>query len=139
MFSPFKTVNIDNGLSLVEPPAGLIVAINNRLRALSDGEGKMSTADWYAIYVLGCLLDSDGTPAAVSISTKLGQGYSSLREVFCNSTAEEFKETVEEFIFSVSRDELEKLFESVDNSCFITRKVLDTIKNDSSPAVTTGS
>lgn len=126
MFSVFRTTDLGNGFSVVEPPAGLIPEINRRLKMYSDETGNLTSNLWAAIFVLACL-HSNGTPV---ISTVL-EGYNllTIREAFSKLPDSEFKEIVEEFLYSINRDTLEQWFEAVDKNCYITKKATDEAKN----------
>lgn len=125
-------------MTLIEPPAGLLTHISKRLKELSDADDRMSTAEWFAVYVLACL-HHDDVPVAIRYSNQLQNGYSTLREVFCDSTQEEFKEVVNELVFNIGSEELEFLFNTIDNNNYITKKSKAALKNDSPPDQTTGS
>lgn len=138
MFSPRKSYAVTDSLVLIEPPAGLLTYISKRLKELSDADDKMSTAEWFAVYVLACL-HCDGASVAVRYSMQFQHGYSTLREVFCDSTQEEFKEVVNELVFNIGLEELESMFNIVDSNNYITKKSKAALKNDSPPDQTTGS
>jgi len=141
----FKRIDAGDGFSIVEPPAGLVSGINNRLSLYSDESGKMSLNTWAAIFVLACLHDENNVPVVVSLAKNLPQNTiveegetkpisnlnrETLRGVYCNMDAEEFKLLIEEFIFVISKSRLEELYNIVEESCFITKKTTDALKND---------
>jgi hypothetical protein len=126
MFSVFSTTDLGNGFTLVEPPAGLIPEINKRLKIYSDETGNLTSNVWAAVFVLACL-HTNGIPVVSTILD--GYNLLTIREAFSKLPDSEFKEIVEEFLYSVNRSTLEQWFEAVDRSCYITKKTTDEIKN----------
>jgi len=150
MFNVFESVTVGDGFCIVQPPAGLLKHINKRIKAFdTDEDNKLTHNVWAAIFVLACMhksgVDDTGKPVDVPLAVTVAKSleYStdcdSIRRIFSDMAEYDFKELVEEFLFSITREQLGVWFEAVNNSSFITKKSEDDLKNDSSPAVTTGS
>lgn len=125
MFSEFRSLDLGNGYTILEPSAGLIPEINKRLKSYTDDSGNMTANVWAAVFVLACL-HKDGVPV---ISGILEGCSPTVREAYSKLSDLEFKAIVEEFLFNINRDTLEKWFDAVDKSCFITKKTADELKN----------
>lgn len=146
MFSKFKTEPVPEfeGCVLVQPPAGLLPLIQDRLVRMKDEKDNILSHEWYAVYILASLHikcdDDTQKPVACEEAGLLGhKGYNTLRSVYQDMTDEEFKTLVKEFVFKTSRDDIEKVFELLDSLSYITKKSVNALKNDSPPEVTTGS
>lgn len=121
--SQFKTVELEDGFSLIEPPAGLLPEINRRIRSYADNEDRITSDVWAGIFVLACL-HKNGKPVVI------GDSISTLREIFSNTETDEFKKIVTDFLYGITRTDLDRLFQLVDQNSFITKKTTDEVKND---------
>lgn len=152
MFSIFKSTDLGNGYSLVEPPAGLLPDIHKRTKLYADGD-KITGDIYAAIFILACL-HRDGEPVFCSIFKTLPieyglgerftaeqlQGFAkSIRSAYSLMYDDEFKMVISEFLYQINRDTLEQWFEAVQENSYITKKKADELKNDSPPETTTGS
>jgi hypothetical protein len=151
MFSPFKTTPLNDGYSIVEPPAGLITAAYEKLKVYST-DGRVGSDQIAAIFILACV-HKDGKPLTAIIaeevpecqtldesgSIELVEAVKTIRFTFTTLPEDSFKAIIDELLFSIPRDTLEEWFDTIDKSCYITRKTTEPLKNDSPPAVTTGS
>lgn len=134
MFSTFKSTDLGNGYSLVEPPAGLLPDIHKRTKLYADGD-KITGDIYAAIFILACLHEN-GYPVVCELSNSSD---STIRSVYSQLPDEDFKFIVSEFLYQINRDTLEKWFNEVDTNSYITKKKVDEVKNDSPPETTTGS
>jgi len=124
---------------IIEPPAGMLKLLNERVDQLKKLESKFVMMDFSCIWVLACLhtqQDTLGTvrmyvPVAASVSNGLGIGpYNNLREVFANASEEDFIKIVSEFQFNYPRTVIDSVFNKIDELCFITKKKVDDEKKD---------
>lgn len=142
MFSIFQSTDLGNGYALVQPPAGLLPEVHKRLKMFSDMEGKLTSNYYAAVFILACL-HKDGIPvfgllASTVPACTMGAAEASLvneitktiRAAYTVLPDMEFKAVVDEFLFNIDRDLLEKWFDAVDESCYITKKTVDVVKND---------
>lgn len=138
MFNNFKSIDLsDNypGYSIIQPSAGLIPAINARLKLYSDETGSLTYNIWAAIFVLACLHKHGRPVISETAQSLLGNDETtiesfSIRFMFCDSVEEDFRVVIESFLFSIDRDTLEDVFNAVDKSNYITKKTVDAEKND---------
>ena len=130
MYSEFRTQDLGNDYSVVEPPAGLLPHIKKRtdLYTDADGNSQLTQSIWAAIFVLSCL-HKKGVPVACEVAATIGNPLQTIRDVFCNMPDGDFKTVVDEFLFNVSRDQLKEWFDTIDALCYISKKVEDTEKN----------
>lgn len=136
MYVEFKTHDLGNGYTLVEPPAGLLPYINKRIKSYTGDENdQLTQANWATIFVLACLHYGD-MPVAVDVFSKLEfkcdypTAINTLRSVYVILSDTDFKLVVEEFQFSITRDKLTEWFDAVDEMAFISKKKVDAEKND---------
>lgn len=140
MFSIFKSTDLGNGYAIVQPPAGLLPEIDKRLKMFADLEGKLISNYYAAVFILACL-HKDGIPVfslvastvpecQIPPSLVVNEATRSIRTAFISLSDVEFKAVVDEFLFNIDRDLLEEWFEKTDNSCYITKKAADDLKND---------
>lgn len=137
MFSVFKITDLGDGYILVEPPAGLLPEIHKRTRLYSDAE-KLTGDILGAIFILACLhkddvpvfgLIADTVPECI-VEGATNPVTKTIRSAYSLLPDDEFKAVIAEFLFGISRETLDKWFEAVDASCYITKKRADEVKND---------
>jgi hypothetical protein len=128
---------------VIEPPAGMLKLINERVEQIKKLESKFVMLDYSSIFVLVCLhvkkiVENNNAPdivtyhsTAVSIAAGIGlDKYKTLRSVFTDATDEEFVKIVTEFQFTYPRDVIDSVFNKIDELCFITKKKADDEKKD---------
>ena len=139
MFGQFAVVPVESDpeYTVVQPPAGLIRFINNRLKMYStEGTGDsftLSNEVWAAIFVFSAV-HYNGTPIAVQAAEQFlpseAEHKDSIRGIFQKMDESNFRTLVEEFLFAINRDKLQELFKAVDSSTLVTKKATDEVKND---------
>ena len=127
---------------IIEPPAGMLKLLNERVEQLKKLESKFVMMDFSCIWVLACLhtqqiIPGNGEPitntrsTAVQIASGLGIGpYNTLRQVFADASEEDFIKIISEFQFNYPRTVIESVFDKIDELCFITKKRVDDEKKD---------
>jgi len=127
---------------IIEPPAGMLKLLNERVEQLKKLESKFVMMDFSCIWVLACLHTQQivaGTPeaivthhsTAVQIASGLGIDNSgTLRKVFGEVSEEDFIKIVSEFQFNYPRTVIDSVFNKIDELCFITKKKVDDEKKD---------
>ena len=132
MFSTFAVTPLEDGYSIVQPPAGLLRCINDRLKLYYD-DGNSMNANIYATIFILASLHKDGKPVVVDFAATVPEcvgDVSSIRKVYDTLPEAEFKAIVHEFVFSITREKLQEWFNVVDGSGYITQKAKDDVKND---------
>lgn len=128
--------DIGNDYVVVEPPAGMLKLIQNRVEEVKNLESRFVMLDYSTVFILACLQtkqDTIGlyTPVVSSIAASLGIGpYYTIRDAFTNATSGEFIAIISEFQFTYPRDVIEEVFNKIDELCFITKKKVDDEKKD---------
>ena len=127
---------------IIEPPAGMLKLLNERVEQLKKLESKFVMMDFSCIWVLVCLHSKQTIPGkpeaivtyhstAVSIAAALDiQNCGTLRNVFANASEEDFIKVISEFQFNYPRTVIESVFDKIDELCFITKKKVDDEKKD---------
>lgn len=135
MYSEFRTIELPNGYQLIEPPAGLLTAINKRAELYTTEGNPLTMNLWAAIFVLSSL-SKGGKPVVVEIANSIVElgdtniSTRTIRTVFCKLDDEKFKDIVDEFLFSITKVQLEEWFDALDSSAFIKKQTVDAEKND---------
>lgn len=127
---------------VIEPPAGMLKLIHNRVEQAKKLESRFVMLDYSSIFILACLhtqKTTPGTPEAIvtylSVVVEIAAGLSipncgTLRKVFTDATDEEFISIINEFQFNYPRDVIDSTFDKIDELCFITKKKVDDEKKD---------
>lgn len=143
MIRPPIVEAVGENFVVIEPPAGMLKLINERVEQLKKLESRFIMLDYSSIFILACLHTQQSVPStignatlvhksvAVSLAIGLGyEGYNTLRSVFADATAEQFISIINEFQFNYSRDVVDSVFDKIDELCFITKKKVDDEKKD---------
>jgi hypothetical protein len=133
----FRTQDVGNGYSIVEPPAGLLQYIHKKLKLYTDDpDTGLTQSIWASIFVLACL-HRHGKPVVVGViqdnltnTLTDVESFTTIRKVYTNLNDEAFKSTVEEFMFNIPYPQLKEWFEKIEEDCYITQKKQDEVKND---------
>lgn len=140
MIRPPIVESVGENYVVIEPPAGMLKLINNRVEQAKKLESRFIMLDYSSIFILACLHTQrtipntetvSNQPVAVKIASDLGIGpHNNLREVFTDATDENFVKIVNEFQFTYPRDVIDDVFSKIDELCFITKKKVDDEKKD---------
>lgn len=136
MIRPPIVQDIGNDYAVIEPPAGMLKLIQNRVEEVKNLESRFVMLDYSTIFILACLHTKQETvgaynPVVSSIAGLLGVGpYYTIRDAFTNATAAEFISIISEFQFTYPRDVIDEVFNKIDELCFITKKKVDDEKKD---------
>lgn len=142
MIRPPVVESVGENYVVIEPVAGMLKLINNRVEQIKKLESKLVMMDYSSVLVLVCLhtqhTDTDGVTiyksVAVKIATELNQQYLSnagtLRGVFADISEEDFIKIVNEFQFTYPRDVIDSVFNKIDQLCFFTAKKVEDEKKD---------
>ena len=142
MIRPPVIEPVGDNYVIIEPPAGMLKLLNERVEQLKKLESKFVMMDFSCIWVLACLHTQKTVPGspeaivthhstAVHIASSLGIDNSgTLRKVFSEVSEEDFIKIVSEFQFNYPRTVIESVFNKIDELCFITKKKVDDEKKD---------
>lgn len=142
MIRPPIVESVGENYVVIEPPAGMLKLINNRVEQIKKLESKLVMIDYSSLLVLVCLhtqhTDQPGVTiyrsVAVKIATELNQQYlnnaGTLRGVFADISEEDFVKIITEFQFSYPRDVIDSVFNKIDSMCFFTAKKVEDEKKD---------
>lgn len=148
MIRPPVIESVGENYVVIEPPAGMLKLIHNRVEQAKKLESRFVMLDYSSIFILACLHTKHSVPdmhsgvenapniwvyrpVAVKVSSDLGVGpHHNLREVFTDATEDNFVKIVNEFQFTYPRDVIDDVFNKIDELCFITKKKVDDEKKD---------
>lgn len=143
MIRPPVVESVGENYVVIEPPAGMLKLIHNRVEQAKKLESRFVMLDYSSIFILACLHTQQIIPStvgeattvhrsvAVKIGLDLGYGpYNSLRSVFTDASDEQFIGIINEFQFNYPRDVIDSTFDKIDELCFITKKKVDDEKKD---------
>lgn len=134
----FDTIPLkETGFSIVEPPAGIMIGIYNRLQSVKDESGNINVPRWNAMYVFSALY-YNGQPAIIGLAKEwfsydlvTCDSINSLVDVYRNLSTEKFSELFDWIIDTkIPASKLESWFREMDDKFIITKKKADEEKND---------
>lgn len=139
MIRPPVVESVGENYVVIEPPAGMLKLIHNRVEQTKKLQDRFVMLDYSSIFILACLhtswKDLDQITCYKPVAVKVADScnilnYSNLRQVFADATEEEFVKIVNEFQFTYPRDVIDDVFNKIDELCFITKKKVDDEKKD---------
>jgi len=145
----FKVIPLDGGFTLVEPSAGIIPQVFERLKLFDNAEGKTNATNWNTLFLMTAL-HKDGNP----VLTNLYMEYTALlndvslngtdiegatiSSIYFYTTPELFKEFMLKVSTSIPMDKLTEWYGKFDEAFLASKRAKDESKKDTSPEVTTG-
>lgn len=142
MIRPPIVESVGDNYVIIEPPAGMLRLMNNRVEELKKLQDRFIMLDYSSIFILACLhtqqvVTGNGEAITTYHSTAVGiasalniPNSGTLRKIFSDITPEEFASIVNEFQFNYPRDVIDNTFNKIDELCFITKKKVDDEKKD---------